>query len=204
LLPNPTGTGNDATDEFIELYNPNPAAFDLTGFTLQTGATTKHSYVFPAGTDLAPQSFTAFYSSVTGLSLSNTSGQADLLDPFGNKLSATDVYGTAKDGQAWSLANGKWYFTTAPTPNAANVVKQITIASKATTKGNSVVKGVSTAASSATNAAQAASPVPIHPLVLAAIAVLAVGYGVYEYRNDLANGIHQFRANRANRRKARV
>ena len=40
LLPNPAGTGNDATDEFIELYNPNDQPFDLSGFVLQTGLTT--------------------------------------------------------------------------------------------------------------------------------------------------------------------
>jgi hypothetical protein len=91
---------------------------------LQAGITTKHSYVFPAGTMLSVGGFTAFYASDTGLSLSNTTGQSDLLDPFGNTLSQTDVYGTAKDGQSWALANGKWYWTTEPTPSAANVIKQ--------------------------------------------------------------------------------
>lgn len=209
LLPNPTGTGNDATDEFIELYNPNQTAFDLSGFMLQTGVTTKHTYVFPAGTSMGLQSFTAFYSSVTGLSLSNTSGQATLLDPFGNVLSRTDTYGTAKDGQAWALANGKWYFTSQPTPSAANVVKQITTASKTSSKktsskANSAVKGASTTAGTAgTNGAETATHVATHPYVLAAAGALAVGYGVYEYRTDIANRYHQFRADRTDRRKNR-
>lgn len=211
LLPNPTGTGNDGSDEFIELYNSNSVPFDLTGFILQTGTTTKHSYVFPAGTILAAQSFKAFPSADTGLSLSNTSGMADLLDPFGNPLSQTDVYGTAKDGQSWTLAKGKWYWTSQPTPGTANVVKQITTASKkgsktaaASAKTAGAVKGASTttASTSSTAGADTASA-PIHPLVLAVIAVLAVGYGVYEYRHDLANRIYQFRKNRAARRKAR-
>ncbi|HSX15937.1 MAG TPA: lamin tail domain-containing protein, partial [Candidatus Saccharimonadales bacterium] len=77
LLPNPDGTGTDETDEFIELYNPNAVPFHLVGFTLETGTTTKHKYAFPDGTVLQPQSFTAFYSSDTNLTLSNTAGQAD-------------------------------------------------------------------------------------------------------------------------------
>lgn len=215
LLPNPNGTGNDNTDEYIELYNSNPTGFDLSGFTLQTGSTTKHSYVFPAGTILPAQSFTALFSSDTGLSLSNTSGLADLLDPFGNPLSLTETYGTAKDGQSWALAKGHWYWTSQATPGAANVIRQVTTAKSGTkstsgksNKGSSAVKGAATTAS-ATNvgassgAADATAPAPIHPYVLAAVAALAVGYGVYAYRNDLGNRIHQFRTNRAARRAAR-
>jgi len=211
LLPNPTGTSNDDTDEFIELYNSNATAFDLGGFTLQTGTTAKHDYVFPAGTMLPPKTFTAFYSASTGLSLSNSGGQAGLLDPFGNTLTQSDVYSTAKDGQSWVLADGAWYWTTQITPNAANVVKQVVTAATVKTKTSATqnggaVKGATTnragtQGTAATAAANAITTAPIHPLVLAVIAVLAVGYGVYEYRHDLANRIHELRANRATRRR---
>jgi len=215
LLPNPDGTGTDETDEFIELYNPNAVPFHLVGFTLETGTTTKHKYVFPDGTVLAPQSFTAFYSADTNLSLSNSAGQADLLDPFADPLSTTDPYGTAKDGQAWAFGNGTWGWTAMATPNAANVITQTAISSKASTpksaatsKGGAV-KGASTtapnpAATASTSGAAAAAPAPIHPYVLVAVAVLAVGYGVYEYRHDLANRIHELRRNRTARRVARA
>lgn len=214
ILPNPTGAGNDGTDEFIELYNPNPEAFDLEGFTLQTGATTKHSYTFPGGTVLPPLSFTSFYSADTGLSLSNTSGQADLLGPYGNMLSQTDVYSAAKDGQTWAFANGKWYWTSVATPGSANVIKQVTTAAKSSKSTSGArpkagaVKGASTTSASgsgnASAAANVASPAPIHPYMLAAVAVLAVGYGVYEYRHDLANYVHQLRKHRADRKRARL
>jgi hypothetical protein len=218
LLPNPVGSGNDDTDEFIELYNPNAAAFDLSGFTLQTGTTTKHSYEFPDETILPPQSFTAFYSTDTGLSLSNTSGQSDLADPFGNLLSQTEAYGTAKDGQTWSLADSKWYWTTQATPNAANIIKQPVVAksssktskSSKTTASTSnatsgTVKGATTSSSgTSAPAASDTKTTPIHPLVLAAIGILAVGYGVYEYRHDIANKFYEFRRNRRLGRAARV
>lgn len=221
LLPNPSGSGNDDTDEFIELYNPNTVQFDLSGFILQTGTTTKHSYEFPDDTMLAPHAFTAFQSADTGLSLSNTSGQAGLLDPFGNSLSQTEPYTTAKDGQTWALANGKWQWTTEATPNAANIIKQPVAATKGSSKTNKVNKTTSGSGTTAntssavkgaattTNGSHASgteqtTTTPIHPLVLAVVGALAVGYGIYEYRHDIANRLYEFRRNRKLGRAARV
>lgn len=211
LLPNPSGTGNDATDEFIELYNPNASLFDLSGFTLQTGMTTKHNYTFPAGTMLAPKTFVAFYSADTKLSLSNTSGQADLKDPFGTVIAQTDVYSGAKDGQAWALAKGTWYWTNKPTPNRANVINQTGGGSSAKTasgkSSSGSTKGASTTGESTNVSANSPSDVaeaaPIHPGVLAAVAAAAVAYGVYEYRHDVANRYHRLRVYRDARRSGR-
>lgn len=217
LLPNPTGTGTDATDEFIELYNSNDTAFDLSGFTLQTGSSTKHSYTFPAGVLLPAKGFVAFYSSDTGLSLSNSSGAADLLDPFGSLIAQSHPYGSAKDGQAWALAKGTWYWTSQPTPGAANVIKQgasaasvLSAKSKSTVsaaKGKSTGQAASqTAGSTLTTDAATADTMqvtPIHPWTLALVAALAVAYGLYEYRLDVANRIYEFRRNRAARRTGR-
>jgi len=217
LLANPTGTDNDDTDEFIELYNPNGSAFDLSGFVLQTGLTSKHSYTFPAGTTLASKSFTAFYSADTGLSLSNTSGQAALLDPLGTAISKSDAYGTAKDGVAWAFAKGNWYWTSDSTPNAANVIKQVATTAKKSSSKSSTSKSKSTASGSTkggTNgsnsssaggsaASQVANVTPIHLWTLAVVAALAVAYGVYEYRLDLANRFYEFRKHRKNRSRTR-
>jgi hypothetical protein len=214
LLPNPSGTGNDATDEYIELYNPNASPFDLSGFGLQAGTTVLHKYIFPAGASLPAQSFTAFYASSTGLSLSNSGGQAALLDPFGNAISSSEAYGTASDGQTWALAKGKWYWTTTPTPSAANVInqpvvksKKKSINSKNTTSGK--VKGASTKTRSGSSApntvatADTSDSAPVHFWTLALIGGLAILYGAYEYRADLGNYLYRLRrhfgARRANR-----
>ncbi len=205
LLPNPSGTGNDATDEFIELYNPNNASFDLTGFALQTGITSLHSYVFPAGTSLPAKTFVSYYAETTGLSLSNTSGQVKLLDPFGNPIAVTEPYSAAKDGQSWALASGKWYWSTSPTTNAANIIKQ-PISKKAQA---AAAKSKATAAAGKVKAAKTSKPVkttalagsiqdkpaktPIHPWTLALVACLALLYGAYEYRADMANRIFQLK-----------
>lgn len=208
LLPNPAGTGNDATDEFIELYNPNDKTFDLTGFGLQTGTTTFRNFIFPAGTTLPPRAIVAFYSDKTGLSLSNSGGQAKLIDPFGNNISAAGIYGTAKDGQAWALAKNKWYWTSRPTPGKANVIKQPEAAKKTSKKTASKTKKSTT--KTATHLAAASGTedesqlTPIHPAVLALIGGIALLYGAYEYRADMANRLHQLRRQFAARRKHRT
>lgn len=202
LLPNPTGTGNDSTDEFIELYNPNAVNFDLSGFSLQSGTTSLRTFTFPSGTTLPPQSFTVFYSKITGLSLSNTSGQVKLLDPFGNSITLAEPYGTAKDGQAWALAKGKWYWTTSPTPGKANVIHEPIVKKSAAKSTASKSKTAKTGTAGKVKSAQTANkdfssdePVmnPIHLRTLALVAAAALLYGAYEYRTDLANRIHQLR-----------
>lgn len=223
LLPNPVGSGNDATNEFIELYNPNSGGFDLSGFSLQTGTTNLHSFTFPAGTALVPADFAAFYSSYTGLSLSNSGGQARLLAPNGTVISSTPAYGTAADGQAWALGDGNWTWTSKVTPGAANVivvppVKQAakvagTKSTAAKTKAKTAAKTTAaggkaklSAASTADNGPAGASTglSPIHPWVLALVASLALLYGAYEYRADLANRFHRLRHYRRNRRARRL
>jgi|GEM_PF-592078 len=220
-LPNPLGTGNDSTDEFVELYNPNPVAFDLSGFELVAGTTVLHEYLFPIGASLPAQSFTSYYASSTGLSLSNSGGQVQLLDPAGNTIGSSAPYDTANDGQAWALANGQWYWTTTVTPGMANVITQpvakaktsaaISKASSSSKFNQGVVKGAkttkskpatktprakkaaSTKLSANTVSANPAPATPIHFSTLALIAGLALLYGVYEYRSDLGNHLHKLR-----------
>lgn len=206
ILPNPASPQTDADDEFIELYNSNSQPFDLSGFSLQVGTTTTHKYTFPAGTDIQPQQFSAYYSSDTGLSLSNSGGQVKLLDPSGNQLAQSDIYSTAKDGYAWIYANGTWQWTTSPTPSAKNIVNSPVSKNIGTkSSGKTAVLGAHTSGPSGSSYSGSASTTPssLHPLILAGIGTLAVLYALYEYRNDLANTLYRFRRYRAARRGTR-
>lgn len=209
LLANPGAPLTDANDEFIELYNPNDKSFDLTGFELEVGLTTKYSWKFPAGTMLAGKSFTTYTSGQTSLSLSNTAGQVRLLDPFGNVISSSEEYGSVKEDQAWARANNEWYSTVQPTPGRANIISAgAANKPKASTKTTSAVKGIKNLATTTPGSAEAdtanvaAAPevAKLHPSALASVAVLAVGYGAYEYKQDITNRLRKLRADRAARR----
>ncbi len=221
LLPNPASPQIDTSDEFIELYNPNSVAFDLSAFVLHSG---KHTFAFAAGTSLAPTAFAAYYSRDTKLSLPNSGGQVQLLDPLGSVIAQSDAYDLAPSGQSFVLANGMWQWSLTPTPNAANSINPPTaVVAKATpsstvTKKTSV-KGATTKAVAAPKTTKKAASAPasdsppaatvqqksggFHPGVLAGAAVLAVLYGAYEYRRDVANWIGKRRANRDASRKIR-
>lgn len=208
ILPNPAPPLSDATDEFVELYNPNDAPFDLSGFALQAGVNTTHNYIFPSGQFiLQPHEFRAFYAPQTSLTLSNDSGQVKLIDPSGNVLSQTDVYQTAKDGYARVYAGGVWQWTTTPTPSAVNSVTsppaaKSSSASSSKSTSKTAVKSAKTTAKPKTSTSgpslsSAISTSSLHSLVLAGVGALALLYALYEYRHDLANTFHRLRRNRA-------
>lgn len=206
LSPNPKSPQTDADDEFIELYNPNSKSFNLTGFSLGTGINRSYKKKFADGTKLPPKSFTAFFSSGTNLALSNTGSQARLIDPFDNVISKSKEYSNAKEGQTWALANNDWYWTNQPTPNAANVINGGSTATSSTGNKNGAVQGTSTETSNETNGGSAphtpAQVATLHPSTLAGVTTLALGYGAYEYRQDIANRVRQFRSHRATRRNS--
>lgn len=146
LLPNPKSPQTDSKDEFIEIYNPNDKTFDLSGFKLQTqssSSSSKHTYTFPGGTKIAGKSFAAYPSSNLSISLTNSGGQVWLLDPSEAKISQSDPYSTAKEGLAWALANGKWYWTNTPTPGKANLINGASVGDSSTGNGVGTVLGAS-------------------------------------------------------------
>ncbi len=229
LLPNPASPATDGEDEFIELYNPNQGSFDLSGYTLEVMSTSIKQYVIPEGTAIAALGYITFMSSQTHLSLPNTSAQVVLRSPGKQGLSQSDIYSTAKEGQSWAYIDGVWQWTLRQTPGTANIRSQpiaataakvstavatskAKVAAKtAATKAKATTKSAKSKSTKATKAdvskAQTVAKVttmsPLHPVVLAVVGGFAILYGAYEYRGDVANKIHQFRTNRANRRANR-
>lgn len=195
ILPNPAPPQTDENDEFVELYNPNDKQFDLSGFILQSGTSTLHDYRFPDGSLIEPKQFKAYSAAETGLTLSNAQGQVRLLDPGGNPLAESQAYASAKDGQAWVYAGGKWQWTTKPTPGATNTVSTPVAKNSKKTKSSivSTARGGSNPASAAGGQAAAESDRLIHPAILAGVGGLALLYAGYEYRHDLANTLHRLR-----------
>jgi hypothetical protein len=207
IFPNPASPQTDADDEFVELYNPNTKAFDLSGFKIQFGSMTSstiHNYTIPDGTMLPAKSFKAFTSATSSLALNNTAGQVWFVDPLDHTVTTTGLYNGVKEGQSYINTNGKWQWTGKPTPGSANllqsVITSVTGRKTATINGRSVsaINSSSGVAGTATDGSfeEAAQVVPIHPGTLAAVIGLALLYLAYEYRRDQQTRLHQFREHR--------
>jgi hypothetical protein len=208
LLPNPAGTGTDGTDEFIEIYNPNGVAFDLSGHKVGAGSSTVRTYTFPTGTLLRPKSYSIFSSSQTKLSMSNTGGQVILLDNNDQQIAATKPYVSAADGIAWVLAKGTWVWSAKPTPGSANIVQAVPVKKKSSSISNKkiVLSSQKTSKLSTTAAKpfeEVIAKTPIHTWALALVGAGALVYGLYEYRQDFANRLRQLRGNLSARQKNR-
>jgi len=198
LLPNPKSPLTDSDDEYIELYNPNDSSFSLNGYQLEIGTTTKRTYSFKEEDSILAKTYVAFMSSITGLGLSNSGSQVSLKDASGVVLSQSAAYGTAEEGQVWALVNGSWKWLLTPTPNAANNGVSADPATSSTTVAEDSIATGSASKSGSGNTAQKPAEeledtLPLHPTILAGIGLSAVGYGIYEYRRDIANRILQFR-----------
>jgi hypothetical protein len=230
LLPNPANPQTDANDEFIEIYNPNDEAVDVEGYSVQTGNNFSYKQILATGT-IAPHGYMVLTSGETVLSLANTGGKARLLSPVNEILSETTAYSDAEAGQAWAYINGGWQWTTTPTPGVLNVltapiiiapiVKSVVPAIKktaaktskatkaATTKTPQVKAAKTTKTTKKADTTATTSPTvsdvppPVHPLVLAGVSGSALLYAGYEYRQDMAKRLYQFRSFRAARRAAR-
>lgn len=215
LLPNPASPATDSEDEFVELFNPNNEPFPLKDFKLQTGSSFNYSVIFDEEV-IPAQGYLLVYSKGTNLTLSNSSGDARLLDDEGIVIAEVDSYSDAEDGAAWALIGGSWQWTTSPTPALPNILALPTAetlkskTSKSTTKKKaSATKKASTKASKTTSPGERAiyeDPqedevvAPVHTSILAGVGIAALGYGLYEYRFDLQNRLERFRRYRAARR----
>jgi len=219
LLPNPASPATDTNDEFVELYNPNGQDVDIDAYTVQTGLTYSYSYTIQDQA-IPANGYLVLTSGGTNLALSNAGGQARLLDNNGLTISSTTAYSEAPEGEAWALINDTWQWTTTPTPSAANVLtappsaattkkttttkKPAAKTSKTSSSKPKTTKTAGTVAGDSTGIDSTAQVANLHPAVLAGVAAIAVGYGAYEYRTDMANRLRRFRSHRAARRTART
>ncbi len=220
LMPDPVAPLSDANDEYIELYNPTNQPALLSGLKLQTGTTYSYTYAFAAEV-IPANSYLVLYASTTNVSLSNSGGKARIIDASGTTLNEVSAYGKAEAGKSWSLISGAWEWAE-PSPMAEATIVAIagTQTSTKTTGGTKSTKSskstTSKSASTGANKKEASTPfaaysappqdgaiAPVNPLILAGVGVFAVGYMIYEYKNDILFRVKQRHRNRILRKAAR-
>lgn len=214
LLPDPSSPATDAEDEFIEIYNPTTDAVNLKGYVLQAGTDWKYAYTLPDMV-IAPDTYMAFYSRQTKVTLINSGTAVRLVDPAGVISDEVVSYGAAKSGQSWALSsNATWAWTTTPTPAQPNTLSQpeskatTTSAPKTTTKKAAKTTATKTTKPKATKVpalpkGDNAKQSNVEPPTVATAPGLnywlvggsasAVGaYGLFEYRTDVLEGLRRF------------
>jgi hypothetical protein len=144
----------------------------------------------------------------------------------------TNIYEDAKDGQAWANINGVWQWTINPTPGLSNILALQTVAGaaakskttqpkkstkKATTKKTTKPKTAKTKSTKSntkdddkdgtvagtTVEDDGSSGFSPQGWMIAGVAVFAVGYLLYEYKDDIRNKFLQLRRNGKVGRSAR-
>lgn len=210
LLIDPQAPLTDAEDEFIEIYNPATEAAVISGYTLRAGTGFKDLYVLPE-TIIGGGEYLALFSRDTKLSLVNTGGAVQILDPTGVIIDQTDAYPDAEPGLTWALVDGSWDWTLQSTPASANVYVAPLVAAPTATKKlaaskkAAVTKVPKKATSKKVAAAKkpkttkvkaAATSKPAPPMaknfqpanwLIALLIGLTISYAIYEFRYDIQN-----------------
>jgi len=128
LLPNPST--DEASGEFIELYNADSAAVDLSGWSL-SDATDK---TYTLSGSIAAKSYLAVYRSDSDIALNNTGDTAELYNPNNILQDSIEYTDSADDDVSYALTKtGDWAWTTTPTPNKANTITAVIVAPTNTT-----------------------------------------------------------------------
>ena len=126
-FPNPVG--NDATGEFIELYNGGATTAGLDGYALSVGAKKKFSL---NGYAIPPGGYLVLKHAQDKLVLKNTDGAVSLYGSDGQVVDSANFAGVSPEGKSFSrvdygTAPIAHFVFTYPTPGAVNKTIDTTV-----------------------------------------------------------------------------
>ncbi len=121
FLPDPTG--DDTTQEFIELLNSDNEIVDLSGWILDDVASGGSlPFTIPEGSLISGKSFLTFLRTQTKISLNNDIDHVRLIRPDGI-IQDDAAYSDTKEGHSYNrFASGAYEKSSTITPNSANVI----------------------------------------------------------------------------------
>lgn len=123
FLPSPSG--DDAKNEFIELFNPLTKPIDISGAQVDDAEGGSSPFIFPSGTRLDPGEYAVFWSLETHLSLHNDADMVRFLDPAGRALREV-AYEKAKEGFSYARrSHGEWEWVAESTPGSDTMFQDL-------------------------------------------------------------------------------
>lgn len=123
ILPNPSG--NEESDEFIELWNKGNTAVDLKGWKLIDGSGSYYiiSTKNFSSTIIPPGGFFVLYRDITKIALNNSGSESlILLSPDGQEKDKVSYSGGVKEDYSYNRTSFGWQWSNSPTPGTNNVI----------------------------------------------------------------------------------
>ncbi|MEI6581576.1 MAG: lamin tail domain-containing protein [bacterium] len=211
LLPDPASPLTDATDEYIEIYNPSANTVDLSGWKLRDESGDEYLI---KNIQIDPLEHLAIYVSDSKITLNNTGDSVVLIDPNGKVVDETANYGNAEVGLSWIKIANQWQWAEASTPGGINssvYIEPITTPSAAVKSvKKAVAKKVASTVSAKTTTAKATKAKAASASsaknsdgngidsqqsqsqgskwwswLLVSAGIATIGYGIYEYRTEI-------------------
>jgi hypothetical protein len=121
VFPNPMG--DDATLEWIELYNPGSMGVSLDGWSIADEYGTTKTFSL-TGKSIAANSYLVLMRTETGITLNNDQELVTLISPTNQHIS-TPVITNILEGKSFAAIGGTWQWID-PTPNALNLAVSTT------------------------------------------------------------------------------
>lgn len=112
--------GQDAQEEWIELFNQNDFGVDISFWQLKDTAGSVKTYTFPADSQIKAKGFLLLPRPTTKITLNNDADGIELFNPAGN---VTDFiqYSGSKNAQTYNRTDqGEWFWSANITPGSEN------------------------------------------------------------------------------------
>lgn len=122
LMPAPEG--NDAENEWIELYNPNNRELDISNWKIKDHAGTITTYLIPKNTKILSNSYLVFYRRDTKIILNNEEDGISLINSINKVVDATNYKKAGRENSYNRILNN-WKWSNSPTPGKENVITDL-------------------------------------------------------------------------------
>lgn len=124
ILPSPDG--QDAEEEWVELFNHNTFEINLSGWQLSDIVGVTKNYTFPERTIISASGFLVFPRPITKITLNNSDDGLRVIRPDG-KITEEVSYKNAPRGQSYSLTSQGWAWSSYLTPGGLNKAPTTTL-----------------------------------------------------------------------------
>ncbi|MFC1700825.1 lamin tail domain-containing protein [Patescibacteria group bacterium] len=120
FMPDPDGA--DEQNEWIEIYNQSSEVSNLSGWQIDDKEKGSKPFIFPQNSLIAPKQFLILKRPITKLSLNNDEDEVRLIYPNGEIASQIKYSGGNKKDRSVAFDGIDYFWTSIPTPGAANII----------------------------------------------------------------------------------